>query len=154
VTSSDAAMLVDALTTYYKTHPSLTQENIEGRIHVTKWYDNAGMIKIYLQNNIYDVLVSVKRDISQIKLNRVYNLNPLSETVFYEVAILHIDTPEYREDHEELVDKMVDLTQRFFRQQPWFGVERGSKNASYTVKQQRVLTTTITVYKLNENLKS
>jgi hypothetical protein len=144
---SPVTQLINVLSGYLKANSKL----VDFDFHVIEYCNSpAVMFKKYLQNILYDVLVTVRHHSSI--TGREYLLVPFDKRVSFEVSIWMHDSPMYREESmtpmHYLVASEIEL---FFRQQPRWGTVKNIRNQSYANGQAWELCTTFTVTQLIES---
>jgi hypothetical protein len=143
-------VLVEALTGHFKLLPEAAS-----RVKVLKWRSPPRIVKAFLQNNLYSLLVSVKQvDSTAGRFQNILGVFvPLCALEVYEVSLWMIDTPEYRDEvNTVFMEKITEEVRRFFYNNPTFGCEKSVKPYDQVVKQQEILCTQVLVTRLNQNL--
>ncbi|MDR2699286.1 MAG: hypothetical protein LBC12_00435 [Nitrososphaerota archaeon] len=151
--------LIAALDNFLKRSPILASDGegkVEDYLKVEQWYDLAVMLKTNLQNNLYDVLVSVRQLSSE--AGRFHKdpkgcLLPLLAVEVYEVLVWMVDAPKYRLHFDmDLLGRVVEEVRRFFYNNSVFGCEKTVKNLNHANKTQLVYCTQILVTRVNQDL--
>jgi hypothetical protein len=140
-TLAPVAQLINVLSGYLKANSKLVNFDF----HVIEYCSSpAVMFKKYLQNNLYDVLVTVRHHSSV--TGREYLLVNYDKRVSFEISVWMHDAPMYRE--ESLSNEHYLITseiEAFFRAQPRYGTVKNIRNQSYANGQAWELCTTFTV---------